>query len=308
MPGGTATWSFSDTPNYVAQTGTATIDITKATSTTTTVGAGPFVYTGSTQTGGSGTVTGAGTITGSATVTYTDDQVNVGTYYVTAHYAGDANHFGSDGLPVAIVITRKAVTVSGITANNKPFDGNIVATLDFSRARLEGVISPDSVTLNTVGATGSFATSAVGGPWVVTIAGLNLGGTAAGNYSLTQPTATASITAWSLKGFYQPVGETSSIVSAPGAVQPAVSGATVWNSIKGGQTVPMKFNIYRAVGGRRSRLWRTRSPGRASARINCQAARAAPSRTRFRSPISRLVERNCVTTAPSSSRTGRLRR
>src|SRR5678815_1313948 len=52
----------------------------------------------------------------------------------------------------------------------------------------------------------------------------------------------------SLKGFYQPVGEASSIVSAPG-VQPAVSGATVWNSIKGGQTVPMKFNIYRTVGG-----------------------------------------------------------
>jgi hypothetical protein len=45
------------------------------------------------------------------------------------------------------------------------------------------------------------------------------------------------------------VGEASSIVTAAGVAQPAVSGATVWNSIKGGQTVPMKFNIYRGVGG-----------------------------------------------------------
>jgi len=68
------------------------------------------------------------------------------------------------------------------------------------------------------------------------------------NYNAAFADATITIGAWSLKGFYQPVGETSSILSAPG-VQPTVSAATVWNSIKGGQTVPMKFNIYRGVGG-----------------------------------------------------------
>ena len=67
--------------------------IAKATSTTTTVGDGPFTYDGTTHTGGSGTVTGAGGSPASATsLTYTGDQVNAGTYYVTAHYAGDANH------------------------------------------------------------------------------------------------------------------------------------------------------------------------------------------------------------------------
>jgi hypothetical protein len=69
------------------------------------------------------------------------------------------------------------------------------------------------------------------------------------NYDVKPTNGTLTISAWSLNGFYQPVGETSSIVSAPGAVQPVVSSATVWNSIKGGQTVPMKFNIYRAAGG-----------------------------------------------------------
>jgi hypothetical protein len=71
------------------------------------------------------------------------------------------------------------------------------------------------------------------------------------NYTVTKITGTLTIGAWSLKGFYEPVGETSSIFTAAGptAIQPAVSNATVWNSIKGGQTVPLKFNIYRAVGG-----------------------------------------------------------
>ncbi len=68
-------------------------------------------------------------------------------------------------------------------------------------------------------------------------------------YIPTRIKGTLTVGAWSLKGFYEPVGEMSSIVSAPGAVQPAVSGATVWNAIKGGQTVPMKFNIYRTAGG-----------------------------------------------------------
>ena len=73
-------------------------------------------------------------------------------------------------------------------------------------------------------------------------------GAAISNYIVTPVNGTLTIGAWSLRGFYQPVGEPSSIVSAPG-VQPVVSGATVWNAIKGGQTVPLKFNIYRAVGG-----------------------------------------------------------
>ena len=39
---------------------------------------------------------------------YSGDQVNAGTYYVTAHYAGDANHEPSDGAAVAIVINKAA--------------------------------------------------------------------------------------------------------------------------------------------------------------------------------------------------------
>jgi len=73
-------------------------------------------------------------------------------------------------------------------------------------------------------------------------------GATLGNYAVTTTNGTLTVGAWSLKGFYEPVGEMNSIRSAPGVI-PAVSTTTVWNSIKGGQTVPMKFNIYRGVGG-----------------------------------------------------------
>jgi hypothetical protein len=108
-----------------------------------------------------------------------------------------------------------------------------------------GVVSGDAVTLNTGGANGTFASDAVG-TWTVTIAGLTISGTDAPNYSLTQPTTTASIQAWNAqgKGFYEPVGvPTSYFVAAP-ALAPTPTATTIWNSIKGGQTVPLKFNVY----------------------------------------------------------------
>ena len=85
---------YAGDANHEASDGAAVaITINKATSTTTTVGEGPFVYDTTTHSGGSGTVTGVGGLSTSATsLTYTGDQVNAGTYYVTAHYAGDANH------------------------------------------------------------------------------------------------------------------------------------------------------------------------------------------------------------------------
>jgi hypothetical protein len=67
---------------------------------------------GTTQTGGSGTMTGAGGLsTGATSLTYTGDQIDAGAYYVTAHYAGDANHLGSDGVAVAITIQQATLPV-----------------------------------------------------------------------------------------------------------------------------------------------------------------------------------------------------
>jgi len=110
-----------DSPFYAGSIN-GTLKIAKASSSTTTAGAGPFTYDGSTHEGGSGTVTGAGTITGTASLSYSGDQVNAGSYTVTARYAGDANHNPSDGSPVAITINKANafISVSGYTGT---FDG-----------------------------------------------------------------------------------------------------------------------------------------------------------------------------------------
>src|SRR5262249_38129126 len=88
-------------------------------------------------------------------------------------------------------ITPAPLTVTGITANNKPYDGTTNATLNTGGATLNGVISPDVVHLNTAGAVGTFSDPNVGTNKTVTISGLTIDNT---DYTLVQPTTTASIT------------------------------------------------------------------------------------------------------------------
>jgi hypothetical protein len=86
------------------------------------------------------------------------------------------------------------LTVTGITASNQAYDGNADATIDASHAALTGVLGTDDVALDTSGATGSFATKDAVTGQAVTISGLVLTGSDAGNYVLTAPTASADIT------------------------------------------------------------------------------------------------------------------
>ncbi len=118
VPGGTAHWVFTGGNNYNDQSGDAAIVINQAPSFTTTVGDGPFTYDTTTHAGGSGTVTGVNLNTTATSLTYTGDQVDAGTYYVTAHYAGDQNHTASDGSPVGIVINQADQTITWSNPKN----------------------------------------------------------------------------------------------------------------------------------------------------------------------------------------------
>ena len=98
--------------------------------------------------------------------------------------------------PTALAnITAKALTVSGITANNRDYDGtrNATSLLLKGSAALVGVISTDAVTLSTSSAAGVFATKSVGPNKTITISGLTISGDDSANYTLTQPSTTASI-------------------------------------------------------------------------------------------------------------------
>ncbi len=110
---------------------------------------------------------------------------------------GGANYSYTFNPDVTGVITAKGLTVSaaGLTPNNRIYNGTTSATLVIGSPSLVGVVSPDVVTLNTSGVTAVFADRNVGVGKTVTISGLTLGGSGAGNYTLVQPTRTANITA-----------------------------------------------------------------------------------------------------------------
>ncbi|NOU16769.1 MAG: T9SS type A sorting domain-containing protein [Bacteroidales bacterium] len=88
-------------------------------------------------------------------------------------------------------ITAKVLTVTGATAQNKVYDGNTSATI--VGGTLSGIVNLEDVILATA-TTGTFATSNVGVGINVTPF-MTITGTAIGNYTLTQPTLSASITA-----------------------------------------------------------------------------------------------------------------
>ena len=94
-----------------------------------------------------------------------------------------------------VKVDPKAVTVSGITAKDKVYDGTTNATLDCSNAKFDGILENDKLTVT---ATGTFE-SANAGKQKVKISGFKLGGNSvANNYVLAesgnQTETTATIT------------------------------------------------------------------------------------------------------------------
>lgn len=91
-------------------------------------------------------------------------------------------------------IFKKTVTVSGITAVNKIYDGSPGATLNYPALTTLGFVSGDGVTLS---AEGLFTDKDAGASKTVNISGLAISGANAGNYELSetgnQTTTTATI-------------------------------------------------------------------------------------------------------------------
>ncbi|MFT7266081.1 MAG: hypothetical protein ACI9A2_004170, partial [Halioglobus sp.] len=118
-----------------------------------------------------------------------------------------SNYSLASGQTVASTITKKALTASGISANNKVNDSTPTATLSGAAALLSaeapgsGSTSDGraytSDTVNLIGTgSGLFANAIVGNAKAVTVSGFSLGGLDAANYSVVQPTGlTADITA-----------------------------------------------------------------------------------------------------------------
>jgi filamentous hemagglutinin family protein len=108
--------------------------------------------------------------------------------------AGNYNLLAPAGLTANII--KYNLAVSGLTANNKTYDGTTAATLGGS-ATVNGYGS-DAITVQGTGAA-VFANKNAGTGKAVTVTGLTLAGADAGNYNLVQPTSlTATINKASL--------------------------------------------------------------------------------------------------------------
>ncbi|MBL0013280.1 MAG: hypothetical protein IPP30_05800 [Flavobacterium sp.] len=146
-----------------------------------------------------------------ATATFTAAEANAGTLSVLVRLKdnGNAGNYNAQNAvvlsssPAANInivttasgnsVTQFGLTISGLSSQDKIFDGNTSATL-LGAPTLNGVLFSDDVSL-TGSATANYSSAAVGGPYVVTVTGFSLSGTKAANYSLSQPTvANASIT------------------------------------------------------------------------------------------------------------------
>ena len=117
----------------------------------------------------------------------------VQSYSIVFNGEGYENITARTGL---VAILPKSVSITGITARNKTYDGSANADFNVSEAHIEGIVGDDSLIV--ASATGTFADENVGTDKDVHISEICLGGADAANYTVgseSQNTTVASITA-----------------------------------------------------------------------------------------------------------------
>jgi hypothetical protein len=97
------------------------------------------------------------------------------------------NYYIEGSLQSTAKITPISITIEGVTAYNKIYDGTTVATIDFTNAKVSGVLSQDGVLddvkVNDAKGTAAFKTASQGTGKTVEISGLEITGAKAGNYT-----------------------------------------------------------------------------------------------------------------------------
>ena len=181
---------------------------------------------------------------------------NAGTYAVTVAVE-DARYAGS--VTVDFTIAPKALTITGVSAADKIYDGTTAATATGS-AVLSGVVGEDDVTV--VPGTAAF-TDENAGTQTVTFTGYGIEGADAGNYTVSQPadvTATISRAPVTITGVvvsdktYD--GSTAATVTnagtvegvVPGDIVTAKAGAAQFTSANAGENITVVFSDFTITG------------------------------------------------------------
>ncbi|MES2411846.1 MAG: YDG domain-containing protein, partial [Bacteroidota bacterium] len=180
----TATGGTFTASNYTISYVDGVLTITQASQTITALA------TPVTKTYGDATYSIATTATSGLTVTYSSSDAAVasvasdgtvtihttGTATLTASQAGDSNYSAASDVTQALTVNPKTLTITGLTANNKDYDGNTDATLS-GTASLSGIVSGDEANVSLTGTpTASFDNATVGNGKTVTVTGYSLNG------------------------------------------------------------------------------------------------------------------------------------
>jgi hypothetical protein len=149
------------------------------------------------------------------------ETVTGGPYHITANLSAtvtDAlNNYNITNAGADFIINRKAASVTPDPASKYFGEPDPILT-----GTLEGFLSADNVTATYSRTPGE---TVAGSPY--TISATLSPAEVLSNYSINYNTANFNILAWTLSGFYQPVD---------------MDG--VYNKVKGGSTVPLKFEIF----------------------------------------------------------------
>ncbi|MBR3570583.1 MAG: hypothetical protein IKN96_07290, partial [Oscillibacter sp.] len=181
-----------DNPNYDVTAVNGKFTIAKKTATVTANDASKAY--GDADPALTATVEGA---VGSDTINYALSRAEgggVGEYDITVTPGSNPN-YDVTATGGTFTIGKRNVTVSGIAADNKPYDGTTDATLNYDNVTFDGIVDGDELTVT---ATGTFESAEVGDGKTVTISNLTLGGANVANYELAdsgqQSETTANIT------------------------------------------------------------------------------------------------------------------
>jgi filamentous hemagglutinin family protein len=175
-------------PKALTISGTTVANKTYDGNTTATVTAGTLSGLIGSETLG---VSGSGTFANKNADT--NKNVTVSYTLTNGTNGGLASNYSLAGETLTANITPASLTISGLSANSKVYDGNTNATLS-GTAALVGIIGSDIVTLSGSATTGTFAHPNVSNGKTVTadLSHLSLGGTDAGNYQISGVTSALS--------------------------------------------------------------------------------------------------------------------
>ena len=122
---------------------------------------------------------GIAEISGNQVILHRAGQVSL-----TARQPGNANYLAAEDTSINLTILPRPLTVAGISATGRVYDGTLEVPLSLGGVSLSGVLAGDEVILVASGAIGRLNHPSPGNGKLVDVTGLELAGADAGNYTL----------------------------------------------------------------------------------------------------------------------------